>query len=252
MLTDIFLIVLALFVFLIIVRSIVKIFFASVIINDYEKGLFYKKGKYIRTLDANKYWYYKSNSSIQKIDMRQRILTVKAQEMPSADGVAIKVSLLANYKINNPFNAINAIESYEEGLYTNLQIALRGIIGAIDIDTLIAEKNIFGEKLIGEVAEEVAKFGIDLVSIDIKDIIIPNDLKRIFAQSVKARKEANAALERARGETAALRNLANAAKMVDDNPNLLHLRAIQMLGDSSGNTITLKLEKPDKASVNQD
>lgn len=84
-----------------------------------------------------------------------------------------------------------------------------------------------------------AAFGLRLISADVKDIMLSGKLKEIFAQVVNARQEGLAALERARGETAALRNLANAAKMIDANPNLMQLRLVQTLGESSGNTLVL-------------
>jgi hypothetical protein len=89
----------------------------------------------------------------------------------------------------------------------------------------------------------------------LKDIMFPGEMKKVFAQVVKAQKEGQAALEKARGETAALRNLANAARIMDDNPNLLQLRALQTLADSSGNTLVIGLphnaipvaKRPDKS-----
>jgi hypothetical protein len=78
-----------------------------------------------------------------------------------------------------------------------------------------------------------------LISVNLKDIMFPGKLKEIFAQVVNAKKEGLAAIEKARGETAALRHLANAAKMIDGNPNLMPLRLVQALGEASGNTLIL-------------
>jgi len=80
-----------------------------------------------------------------------------------------------------------------------------------------------------------------LISADVKDIMFPGEMKKAVAQLVKAQKEGQTALERARGETAALRSLANAARTMDDNPNLLQLRALQAIADSSGSTLVLGL-----------
>ncbi|GAC1639633.1 MAG: hypothetical protein NVS9B14_20910 [Candidatus Acidiferrum sp.] len=81
--------------------------------------------------------------------------------------------------------------------------------------------------------------GLKLISADVKDIMFSGEMKKAFAQVIKAQKDGLAALERARGETAALRHLANAARTLNDNPNLLQLRALQSLGESSGNTLVL-------------
>ena len=86
---------------------------------------------------------------------------------------------------------------------------------------------------------KIANLGLKLISVDLKDIMFPGKLKELFAQVVGARKEGLAALEKAKGETAALRNLANAAKMLEGNPNLMQLRLVQALGEASGNTLIL-------------
>ncbi|MBN2311251.1 MAG: hypothetical protein JXR94_19895, partial [Candidatus Hydrogenedentes bacterium] len=95
---------------------------------------------------------------------------------------------------------------------------------------------------------KIAELGLRLISVDLKDIMFPGKLKEMFAQVVSARKEGLAALERARGETAALRNLANAAKMIENNPNLMQLRLLQALGEASGNTLVLGMS-PQAAPV---
>jgi regulator of protease activity HflC (stomatin/prohibitin superfamily) len=120
-----------------------------------------------------------------------------------------------------------------------LQLALREIIGNATIDTLLESRNEFSEKLFELTKEKIKELGLELLSVNIKDIMFPGPLKQIFAQVVKARKEGQAALEKARGETAALRNLVNAAKMIESNPSLMNLRLIQSFGESSGNTLVL-------------
>jgi regulator of protease activity HflC (stomatin/prohibitin superfamily) len=86
-----------------------------------------------------------------------------------------------------------------------------------------------------------ATLGLRLLEIEVRDLMLPGDLKRAFAQSITAQKESLASLERARGETASLRSLANAARLMREHPGLLQLRAIQAIESSKGNTITLGL-----------
>ncbi len=102
---------------------------------------------------------------------------------------------------------------------------------------------------LAELTEAKARaLGLRLISVGLKDIMFPGKLKEVFAQVVSARKEGLAALEKARGETAALRNLANAAKMIESNPGLMQLRMLQTLGGSSGNTLVLGLP-PQTAAI---
>lgn len=91
---------------------------------------------------------------------------------------------------------------------------------------------------------KAADLGLRLISVNLKDIMFPGKLKEVFAQVVNAKKEGLAALEKARGETAALRNLANAAKMLEGNPNLMQLRLLQAIKEPSGNTFVLGMPSP--------
>ena len=95
--------------------------------------------------------------------------------------------------------------------------------------------------------EPLARLGVELLSVDVRDLMLPAELKRAFAGVVAARKDGEIALERARGETAALRNLANAGRMLEDNPGLVQLRLLQEIGGSTGNTVVIGL--PDGAGT---
>lgn len=206
---------------------------------EYEKGLKYVKGQFKTTMNAGQYWYMPFFTVIQKLDVRPRFVSITGQEVLSSDGVTLKVSLAANFEIVDADAAINRVQSFQEALYLELQLALREIIGSADIDTVLNSRNELAKKLMDLTEPKVKDLGLKLLSVNLKDIMFPGKLKEIFAQVVNARKEGLAALEKARGETAALRNLANAAKMIETNPNLMQLRLVQALGQSSGNTLIL-------------
>ncbi len=145
------------------------------------------------------------STSIQKIDMRPRFVSISGQEVLSADNIALKISLAARYQVVNPDIAINKVQDSQEALYLELQLALREIIGNVAIDTLLENRNRFSENLFELTQAKIKELGLELLSVNIKDIMFPGNLKQMFAQVVKARKEGQAALEKARGETAALR-----------------------------------------------
>lgn len=208
-------------------------------IFEYENGLKYTKGKFTAVLQSGTYWYIPYFVTIQKIDVRPRFVSITGQEVLSSDGVTLKVSLAANFEIANPNVAINKVQNYQEALYLELQLALREIIGSNDIDTVLNKRGELSQTLMTMAAPKAEKLGLKLISVNLKDIMFPGKLKEMFAQVVNAQKEGLAALEKARGETAALRNLANAAKMIESNPNLMQLRLVQALGGSSGNTLIL-------------
>ncbi len=223
---------------------VVVVFFLTsgvrrVTILEYEKGLKYAKGKFSAVVEPGQYWYMPFFTIIQKLDVRPRFVSITGQEVLSADGVTLKVSLAANFEITDPNIAINKVMSFEQALYLELQLALREIIGTAEIDTVLSGRDEISKKLMAITEPKIAALGLKLISVDLKDIMFPGKLKEIFAQVVGARKEGLAALEKAKGETAALRNLANAAKMMEGNPNLMQLRLVQALGEASGNTLIL-------------
>jgi regulator of protease activity HflC (stomatin/prohibitin superfamily) len=207
------------------------------ILFEYQTGLKYSKGKLVGTLGAGRHWYTPLSSVIRAVDRRERFVSIPGQEVLTSDSVTIKLSLAARYEVSDPVVAINQIENYEQALYLELQLALRRMIGNLSVDELLEHRGEFGARLQEACEEKTSHLGVRLISVDVKDVMFPGPLKQIFTQVVKAQKEGLAALERARGETAALRNLANAARMVDDNPSLMQLRVLQSLGESTGNTL---------------
>jgi regulator of protease activity HflC (stomatin/prohibitin superfamily) len=151
----------------------------------------------------------------------------------------LKISLAAEFEVVDPAIAINKNANYHQAFYLTLQMAIRQFVGGQKAEALIESRTSMSEKIAEMTREKIAALGLHLISAEVKDVMLPGELRRTFAQIVKAQKEGQAAVERARGETAALRSLANAAKMAEDNPNLLQLRALQMMSESSGNTIML-------------
>jgi regulator of protease activity HflC (stomatin/prohibitin superfamily) len=230
----------------------VKVFpVKRVTVYEYQKGLKYTKGRYAATLNAGQYWILSNFSAIVPVDIRPQFVTIQGQDVLSADGVTLKVSLAAEFQVADPNVAINRNANSQNSLYLTLQMAVREIVGKEKIDTLIENRAGFGSKLIELTSGKATEYGLKLISADIKDIMFPGEMKKAFAQVVKAQKDGQAALERARGETAALRSLANAARMMDDNPNLLQLRALQAFADSGGNTLVLGLPNGSIPLVNR-
>jgi regulator of protease activity HflC (stomatin/prohibitin superfamily) len=217
----------------------------SVIVYEYQQALQYSRGRYTRTLGPGSYWIASRVSTVVPVDIRAEFITVPGQDVLSADGVTLKVSLAAEFQVVDANLAVNKTANYRGSLYLRLQMALREIIGKEKIDALLENRSGIGAKLMEMASGKASELGLKLLSADMKDIMLSGDMKKAFAQVIKAQKEGQAALERARGESAALRNLANAARAIDDNPNLLQLRALQALADSSGNTLVLGI--PDGA-----
>lgn len=213
--------------------------FTRITIFEYQRGLRYRNGHYVGLLEPGRHWIYRPRTSIHMVDMRETTVPLPGQEVVGADGVSVKISLAARYRLADPARAINNVASYTATLYAELQIALREVVGRRPIEELLQQRAAIGTELLERASPRAIDLGIELLSLDVKDLMLPGATRKLFAQVVEARQEGLAALEKARGETAALRGLANAARLVEERPALMQLRLLQQLGRSTGNTVIL-------------
>lgn len=227
--------------FLLVVLGVLLIKWAlrPVTILEFERGLQYTRGRFQGLLTPGLYWVVPPLTMIRTVDLRPTFVSITGQEVLSADGVTLKASLAAQYQVVEPETAMHSSADYQGALYLELQLSLRHSISAASIDALLSQRQSLGQQLMQHTEAKAAALGLRLLAVEIKDLTLPGDLKKIFTQVVKARQEGLAALEKARGETAALRHLANAAHMVERTPALLQLRLLQTLGDTSGHTVIL-------------
>lgn len=215
----------------------------SVTVFEFERGVKFSRGRFAGVLEPGIHWYLPYFTRIQKLDTRPTRVAVTGQEVLSSDGVAVKTSIAATFRIVNPEAALLQTDDYQTAVHTELQLALRAIISGLPVEELLAKRPELAAQLKAIAGERLQALGIELQDAALRDLTFPGELKKIFTQVVKARQEGLAALEKARGETAALRNLANAAQMIERNPQLMHLRLLQVLGQQPGNTVVLGLQQ---------
>jgi len=204
--------------------------------------LLYRRGRFERVLTPGAHRMWRPGHTTQQVDMRQRTLTVPGQEVLSQEQVGLKVSVAARFAVAAPELALHRVQNYLEALYLAVQLALRDEVARHPLEELVAGRVDLAQRMRERVAEQARAFGLSVEAVEVKDVMLPADLRRAFAEALKARKESQARLEKARGESAALRNLANAARMVDQNPSLLNLRMLQTLegaSTTSGHTFVL-------------
>jgi regulator of protease activity HflC (stomatin/prohibitin superfamily) len=216
-------------------------FVALVTVHDYQRGLRYRQGRFSGLVDPGSHLIVRPFSEILVVDGRPAFVTLEGQEILTADVVPIKISLAARYVIGDPVAAMTGDQSFSQALRLELQLGLREAMAGRTADQLLAERAAIGPAILEATATRLGRIGIELLSVEVRDLMISGELKRAFAGVVTARKEGEAALERARGETASLRNLANAGRMVEDNPGLLQLRLLQQLGASPGSSVVLTM-----------
>jgi regulator of protease activity HflC (stomatin/prohibitin superfamily) len=204
-------------------------------------GLMYHHGLYVRRNNAGRHVLWGIGWTMNLIDLRKTSLLVAGQEVLTADSVGLKLSLVVAYQITEPVKAVHETQSWLNELYNTTQLALRAVVSGVAIEALLNQRLEIGAQLLSRVQPETARIGINVLAVEVKDVMFPADLKRAFADVLKAKQEGQAALERARGESASLRNLANAARVLEGNPALMNLRLIQSLSaaQNSGNTVIL-------------
>jgi regulator of protease activity HflC (stomatin/prohibitin superfamily) len=203
-------------------------------VHETELGLLYLKGRFERVLGPGRHWILRPAARVVRVDARRRLLHVQSQEILTSDNVQLRLSAIVSLRVADPARALHESESYEHELYVATQLALRAAVAETAIDDVLERKLQIGEGLLETVAARGESLGVEVDAVEIRDVILPGDLRAAFAEVVRARAEGRAALERARGESAALRNLANAARVIEGNPALMNLRILQTISQDQG------------------
>jgi regulator of protease activity HflC (stomatin/prohibitin superfamily) len=210
-----------------------------VTIHDYERGVRYRQGRLRGLVDPGTRVVLRQVDEVRVVDGRPSFLVLEGQEVLSSDGVAIRISLAAQYVVGDAVAAVTADQDYRRALYLLLQLGLREAVAGRTVDQVLSARSEIGPAVMAAAAGPISRIGIELLEVHVRDLMLPAELKRVFAAVVAARKDGEASLERARAETAALRSLANAGRMVEDNPGLLQLRIMQQLGETPGATVMI-------------
>lgn len=209
-----------------------------VTVNQWEEGLLFHHGRLETILVPGGHRRWRKGYELHHVDLRPRLLHVPTQEVPTVEGVPLKITVSGRVRVTDSSRYITAVQNADEMVYLAIQIALRELVATSTIEELLQGRSNMGERLLMAVGS-VEQFGLSIEQLELKDIVISSELKKAHTQVLVARAQGEAMLELARGETAALRNLANAARMAADNPMLIQLRLLQQLESSSGHTVII-------------
>lgn len=206
---------------------------ASITVYQYQKGLLFKDGKLVKQLDAGHYRYFVRRSSIKTFDMRRRVLQLSGQEILTKDNINMRATVVGQIQITDAEKVMQQTESYMADVYSIAQLSLRDAVGSVTLDELLGQKSVLDQRIQDDVAEKTKAIGVVISGLAVRDIMLPASLKRAYGGILEAQKNAQVNLEKARGEQAVLRSLANSSKLYSENPSLLQARVIQAL--ASGN-----------------
>jgi regulator of protease activity HflC (stomatin/prohibitin superfamily) len=201
----------------------------STTIYQHQKGLRFNDGKLVAQLDAGHYRYFAKRSKIEVFDMRKSALQLSGQEILTKDNIGIRITVVGQIQITDAVKIMQTTESYMADVYAVAQLSLRDAVSEVTLDELLASKSIIDQKLQSVVAAKCSDLGVAVSGLALRDIMLPANLKKAYGGVLEAQKEALRNVEKARGEQAVLRSLANSSKLYSENPSLLQARVIQAL-----------------------
>jgi regulator of protease activity HflC (stomatin/prohibitin superfamily) len=179
----------------------------EVIIKDTHRGLWYEDGVLTRVLEAGRYvipreinlgFYRRPRVEIVLVDVRERDLTIRGQEILTADKVAIRVSIVVQFRVTEPHAALHQVEKYEDRLYSDVQLAARRSLASMTLEEILTNRNRLSEDILQDVTEAAAGYGVAIVRADVKDLIFPGNLQEIMNRVLAAERMSEAQLVEAR------------------------------------------------------
>jgi regulator of protease activity HflC (stomatin/prohibitin superfamily) len=214
---------------------------AGVVVQEYQRVVLHSSGAAAVVLGPGRHRYRRFRTAFVLVDLRPALLKVAGQEVLTADGVGVRASVVVRYAVTDPVRWVLAGDrdsAAVELLYLAAQLAVRDLVSGLTAEKLLQARSSAGEVLGLRVQEAAERVGAGVEAVDLRDLSFPGELRRTFAQVAVARQEAAASLERARGEVATLRSLANAARVIEGNPALRELRSLLAV-ERTGGTVVL-------------
>ena len=199
------------------------------IIQEYERGVVLTLGKYSYTLSPGLKIVIPVIQQLIKVDMRLRAVDIPRQEVITKDNVTIGVNAVVYFKVEKAEDAVLKIEDYSYAVSQYALAALRDVIGGVELDTLLSERERISSDIKKIVDEETSSWGVDVVSIKIQDIELPAAMKRAMAAQAEAEREKRAIIAKSEGEVIAAENLKRAAEILSSVPGGLSLRTLETI-----------------------
>jgi regulator of protease activity HflC (stomatin/prohibitin superfamily) len=180
----------------------------EIIIKDTHRGLWYEDGVLVKILEAGRYeipvpspfptLFRRPKIEIVLVDMRERDLTIKGQEILTADKVAIRVSIIVQFRVTDAKAAIHQVENYADRLYSDVQLAARRSLASMSLEEILTNRNRLSEDILRDVKEAAGGYGVAILRADVKDLIFPGNLQEIMNRVLAAERMSEAQLIEAR------------------------------------------------------
>ena len=202
-------------------------------VNQYERGVKFRFGKYAGIMEPGWRLVWPIIESWRKIDMRVKAVDVPDQEAITKDNVSARVNAVIYYRINVANKAVIEVEDFFFAVSQLAQTTMRNVVGETSLDDLLSKRNQVADKIQKIIDKATDPWGIKVESVELKDIILPDEMKRVIARQAEAERERRAIIIRAEGEKAAAENIALAAGRLAKTSGGLHVRTLQTLSELS-------------------
>lgn len=222
------------YLFWFIVIVIVIILLRSIVqIDEYERGVKFSKGKFSKIMQPGWNLVLPIFESYKKIDIRTKVVDVPEQDVITKDNVSVRINAVIYYKIFDASKAILEVENFYYAVSQLAQTTMRNVVGSVSLNELLGEREKISVEICKIIDEATDPWGIKVENVELKDVSLPEEMKRVIAKAAEAEREKEAILTKAKGEVEASKNLAIAAETMSSTPGALHLRTLSTINDIS-------------------
>ncbi|MDQ3018628.1 MAG: slipin family protein [bacterium] len=213
-------------------------------INQYQRGVKFTMGKYSGIMEPGWRLVVPIFQSYQKVDMRIKAVDVPNQETITKDNISASVNAVIYYRIADAQKAIIEVENFYYAVSQLAQTTMRNVVGEVTLDELLSSRVATAERIRAIVDDATDAWGVDVQSVELKDVVLPEEMKRVIGRQAEAERERRSVIIQAEGEVVAADNLAKAAKTLSESAGALHLRTLNTINDLSSdksNTVIFAL-----------
>ena len=222
------------YLFWFIVIVIVIILLRSIVqIDEYERGVKFSKGKFSKIMQPGWNLVLPIFESYKKIDIRTKVVDVPEQDVITKDNVSVRINAVIYYKIFDASKAILEVENFYYAVSQLAQTTMRNVVGSVSLNELLGEREKISVEICKIIDEATDPWGIKVENVELKDVSLPEEMKRVIARAAEAEREKEAILTKAKGEVEASKNLAIAAETMSSTPGAMHLRTLSTINDIS-------------------
>jgi len=202
-------------------------------VNQFERGILFTFGKYSKTIEPGWRIVIPIFQSLTKVDIRVKAVDVPDQEAMTKDNVSVRINAVIYYKVKDAARAVIEVENFRNATAQLAQTTMRNVVGEVPLDDLLGKRDDISKKIKTIVDVATDPWGIDVSNVELKDIGLNDEMKRVMGKEAEAEREKRAVIIKAEGEIAAAENMSKAAKMLSGAPGALHLRTLQSINDLS-------------------